>query len=272
MPHNADSYDSFQAFLDGNQYTEEGIKRYEFIFGKTFVSTGGAITTEKFVKQLNLNNATRVLDVGCGIGGSAFLIARTYGSSVHGIDLSSNMISMAVKYQSEMEDAVRKAVSFEMADVTKHDFEPCSFDVIYSRDTILHIVDKDALFSKFFKWLKPNGKLLITDYCHGDKEQHSEEFMKYVMSRGYQLLSVPAYGQLLEKVGFKSVVAEDKTKDFMDILELELKKFTNDKSDFVQQFSEADFKYIEDGWKSKLVRCEAGDQSWGLFMATKPTA
>lgn len=75
------------------------------------MSTGGALTTEKFVKQLNLNNSTRVLDVGCGIGGSAFLIARTYGSRVHGIDLSSNMISMAVKYQSEMEDSVRKAVS-----------------------------------------------------------------------------------------------------------------------------------------------------------------
>jgi phosphoethanolamine N-methyltransferase len=37
-----------------------------------------------------------------------------------------------------------------MADVTKQDFEENSFDVIYSRDTILHIVDKDALFSKFF--------------------------------------------------------------------------------------------------------------------------
>lgn len=99
-----------QAFLDGNQYTEEGIRRYEFIFGKTYVSTGGEVTTEKFLKQLNLNKDTRVLDVGCGIGGSAFYIARTYGSRVHGIDLSSNMISMAVKYQAEMEDAVRKAV------------------------------------------------------------------------------------------------------------------------------------------------------------------
>lgn len=270
MSHNADSYDSFQAFLDGNQYTEEGIRRYEFIFGKTYVSTGGELTTAKFLKQLKLDSSTSVLDVGCGIGGSAFYIARTYGSRVHGIDLSSNMISMAVKYQAEMEESVRKAVSFEMSDVTKHDFEPNSFDVIYSRDTILHIVDKDDLFSKFFKWLKPGGKLLITDYCHGDKDHHSEEFMKYVLQRGYQLLSVPAYGQLLEKVGFQSVAAEDKTQEFMDILNMELKKFNEKKGEFTKIFSEADFKYIEDGWKAKLVRCAAGDQAWGLFMATKP--
>jgi len=41
-------------------------------------------------------------------------------------------------------------VSFEMSDITKHDFPPNSFDVIYSRDTILHIGDKNALFKKFF--------------------------------------------------------------------------------------------------------------------------
>lgn len=66
-------------------------------------------------------------------------------------------------------------------------------------------------------------------------------------------------------------MAEDKTKDFMDILNLELNKFTKEKSDFVELFSEADFKYIEDGWKSKLVRCGTGDQAWGLFMGHKGT-
>jgi len=270
MPRDADSYESFQAFLDENQYTEDGIKRYEFIFGKTYVSTGGEVTTAKFLKPLGLHKDSSVLDVGCGIGGSAFYIARNYGSLVHGVDLSTNMISIAVKYQAEMEESVRKAVSFEMSDVTKNDFEPNSFDLVYSRDTILHIVDKDALFTKFFKWLKPGGKLFITDYCHGDKDSHSEEFRKYVFQRGYQLLSVPAYGQLLENVGFKSVVAEDRTNEFMDILNKELTTFTDAKSEFVQLFSEPDFNYIADGWKAKLSRCAAGDQAWGSFLAEKP--
>lgn len=49
-----------------------------------------------------------------------------------------------------------------MSDVTKHDFEPNSFDVIYSRDTILHIVDKDALFSKFFVSFMFDKKLMAS--------------------------------------------------------------------------------------------------------------
>ena len=41
-------------------------------------------------------------------------------------------------------------VQLEISDATKREFEEEAFDVIYSRDTILHIKDKKALFSSFF--------------------------------------------------------------------------------------------------------------------------
>jgi len=41
-------------------------------------------------------------------------------------------------------------VEFEVGDVTKREFPPASFDVIFSRDTILHIEDKKKLFSSFY--------------------------------------------------------------------------------------------------------------------------
>ncbi|CAG7827813.1 unnamed protein product [Allacma fusca] len=270
MSHAADSYDSFQAFLDGSQYTEEGIRRYEFIFGKTYVSTGGQTTTQQFVKKLNLKPTDAVLDVGCGIGGSAFHMAREFGVKVHGVDLSTNMINMAIKYQGDMEEAVRKNVSFEMRDITKADFEENSFDVIYSRDTILHIGDKEALFSQFFKWLKPGGKLMISDYCHGDKEEYSTEYTNYVHQRGYHMLKVVDYGHLLETVGFKNVDAQDLTSTFIDILNTEAKRFVSQKEEFLTRFSLQDFEYILEGWNAKVRRCSAGDQAWGLFIAEKP--
>ena len=91
------SYDSkeFQKFLDEQQYSRNGILRYEKIFGQDFVSTGGMDTSREFVKLLNLKTNQKVLDVGCGIGGSAFLMKRDYGAHVRGIDLSNNMIDIA---------------------------------------------------------------------------------------------------------------------------------------------------------------------------------
>ena len=54
----------------------------------------------------------KVLDIGCGTGGSAFYMAREFGVDVHGIDLASNMIGIAQDYRAEMEPAVKHRVQF----------------------------------------------------------------------------------------------------------------------------------------------------------------
>jgi phosphoethanolamine N-methyltransferase len=55
--------------------------------------------------------------------------------------------------------------------------------------------DKPSLFKSFFKWLKPGGKVLISDYCRSPRKP-SEEFAAYVEQRGYDLHDVEAYGQV----------------------------------------------------------------------------
>nr|CAG4635555.1 EOG090X08T4 [Artemia franciscana] len=175
----------------------------------------------------------KVLDVGCGIGGSAFHMAGTYGVEVHGVDLSTNMITLALENQAKQPLEVKTKVSFEICDITKHSFPEGSFDVVYSRDTILHIGDKETLFSHFYKWLKPGGRVLISDYCRGEQE-HSEDFTRYVSQRGYHLLTVQQYGEVLSTVGFKEVEAIDKTSFFIDILKKEVKNFHAKKDEFVK--------------------------------------
>lgn len=71
-------------------------------------------------------------------------------------------------------------------------------------------------------------------------------------------------------MGFVDVVADDRTSQFIDILNVELNGLQERKSGFLQQFEEHFFDYIIDGWQAKLVRCAAGDQTWGLFTARKP--
>uniref|UniRef100_A0A804NES7 phosphoethanolamine N-methyltransferase n=1 Tax=Zea mays TaxID=4577 RepID=A0A804NES7_MAIZE len=230
----------FQSFLDNVQYKATGILRYERIFGDGYVSTGGAETTKEFVEKLNLKPGQKVLDVGCGIGGGDFYMAEKYGTHVVGIDLSINMIMFAL----ERSIGCKCLVEFEVADCTTKTYPDHMFDVIYSRDTILHIQDKPSLFKSFFKWLKPGGKVLISDYCKSPGKP-SEEFATYIKQRGYDLHDVEAYGQK------------------------ELDKFEKNKDDFLSEFAQEDYDDIVNGWKAKLQRSSAGEQRWGLFVATK---
>ncbi|TMW60908.1 hypothetical protein Poli38472_000950 [Pythium oligandrum] len=260
-----ESVQTFQKFLDEQQYSNKSITRYEKIFGQGYVSTGGQSTTTEFVEKLNLQPGERVLDVGCGIGGGDFYMARQFGVSVVGIDLSTNMVHRALETSMTLPDI---DAEFLICDATKQEFPDESFDVVYSRDTILHIEDKHALFAKFFRWLKPGGRVLISDYCRGEQDG-TAHFKAYVASRGYHLLSPSQYGGVLEKVGFTEVVAEDRTEHFVEVLKEELERTLINKDEFIQETSEEDFDAIVSGWKSKLVRCAEGDQKWGLFYAKK---
>ena len=60
--------------------------------------------------KLNLKPGQKVLDIGCGSGGSAFFMARHYGVHVTGIDLSSNMINLANDRLAKEEKIVKKRV------------------------------------------------------------------------------------------------------------------------------------------------------------------
>jgi len=257
-----------QEFLDNQQYAIDGILRYEKIFGYGYVSTGGPETTEEFVKMLDLQPGQHVLDVGCGIGGGCFFMAEKYGVRALGLDLSTNMVGIALERSLNL----KLDVTFAIADATKVEFPESTFDVVYSRDTILHIQDKVALFKRFVKFLRPGGKLMISDYCRGELDGLTEEFTEYVSQRGYHLLTVNAYADAIREAGFVDVTGDDRTGQFVDCLQKELARLNKPevRDDFLKSFSEDDLKYLEDGWKAKIVRTALGDQKWGLFIATKP--
>nr|XP_057918790.1 phosphoethanolamine methyltransferase isoform X2 [Doryrhamphus excisus] len=260
-----DTFSSFQQFLDNQQYTRRGILRYEKMFGSGYVSTGGPATTKEFVDLLNLQPGQKVVDVGCGIGGGDFYMAKTFKVKVLGLDLSENMVDIA------MERALAErlpSVEFEVSDATKRMFPEGSFDVIYSRDTILHIADKLALFKRFHAWLKPGGQLLITDYCCGDRPW-TPQFEAYVKQRGYILHTPSQYGQFIQDAGFCSVQAQDRTAQFIQVIREELQRADAARSEFIQEFSEEDFNEIVNGWREKLERSSSGDQRWGLFHARR---
>ncbi len=245
--------------LDASQYATASILSYESVYGEDFVSPGGRDMARELIAQLALPPGSRVLDAGCGLGGSAFLMAREFGFLVEGIDLSRNMLSLAnAKLAAH---ALRERVNLKYGDCLELDRVE-HYDAIYSRDVFLHIADKRRLFAVLHAALRRAGKLLFTDYCCGEPPW-TEDFAEYVRRRGYDLRTLPAYAQLISAGGFEAVVYRDLTDRFIEILNADLERIAS------LGLDEAEREKLAHSWRGKLERARSGDHRWGLFTAVR---
>lgn len=254
-------------FDNNGQYSRSSILRYEKIFGEHYISTGGAETTADLCARLgdSLRPGVRVLDVGSGIGGAAFHLAKTYGAKVTGIDLAEEMVSIAL--ERAQQEGLSESVTFVLGDVLDVAFDQ-PFDVIWSRDALMHVPDKPRLFSRLYNLLDNGGRIVITDYARG-KSPGSPEFEQYIVKTGYHVVEPEQYGQLLRGAGFVDVAVDDATPKFLDILQRESARLVEDRSDFLTAFSEEDLKYLVERWAMKVRFCNAGDMKWGIYLGTK---
>ena len=139
-----------------------------------------------------------MLDLGCGAG---IPIGRSFadkGWSVSGVDFSSKMLSLANKHVPEM-----KTICSDMCSVK---FDQNEFDAITAIYSLFHIAKElhRALFSNFYRWLKPSGMALFT---YASKEYTgSERFDGYKEFLGQQLFyshETPAnLFEILGDIGF----------------------------------------------------------------------
>jgi phosphoethanolamine N-methyltransferase len=259
-------------FLDGGQYSEAKVARYQRMFGAGFASPGGAAAAADLTARLELRPDDAVLDVGCGPGGAAVLMARTYGAYVVALDLSVNMVLAALEgcaLSGTGADAGPVSVSFEVSDAARRELPAAHFDAVYAKDSLLHVADKPALFARLLALLKPGGRLLVTDYCAGAGAP-SEGMAEYVAARAYDIHTVAAYGEMVAAAGFAGVRAEDRSAELEAALKRELAAAEAGRAEFVAALGEAEYAAATASWREKLERVRAGEQRWGLFTARAP--
>ncbi len=113
-------------------------------------------------EKMNIDTSSRVLDLCCGIGGPARLIAKKYGSEVVGVDISEFNIQEARKrtQQANLSDKVR----FQRADVLDLTFKDESFTHVFGCDAWVYIQNKGELYQQAAKLLVADGILGFTDF------------------------------------------------------------------------------------------------------------
>ena len=132
--------------------------------------TRGKESTIEIANLAQLESHHNVLDVGCGLGGSARYITSEYGCSVVGVDLTDEYIDVANKL-TEFVNLSNK-VSFRQASALELPFSPESFDVVWTEHTQMNISDKEKFYGELSRVLKPNGRLVFHDVFGTENPAH----------------------------------------------------------------------------------------------------
>lgn len=174
-----------------------------------------------FLEEVNVQEDTKVLDVGCGTGNYTSLLQRVTNAQVYGVDASQGMIDKA-REKSEN-------VQYFVADVLRLPFCSDFFAFIYMTDVIHHIPDIQIMFCELNRVLAPCGKLCIATQSHRqiDRRYVSEFFpaTAKVDKRRYPAIKdIVQAGQAAGLSHVKSTVyAENKPvtlgSDFLELVE-----------------------------------------------------
>ncbi len=220
----SDLYDRIQTFYDqssGLWEREWGEHMHHGYYGPT-----GTHRKDPQQAQVDLMEALlqwgqvsaprRILDAGCGIGGSALYLHRRYDCEVVGLTLSPVQAARAT--ERAMAAGVADRVSFVVADVLATPYPAGEFDLIWSLESGEHYPDKAQFFRESDRILRPGGRLLMATWCHrpttslGGALTWLEQQQLQALYRLYHLpyvLPLPDYAALAQAQGFSAVQVAD---------------------------------------------------------------
>lgn len=132
---------------------------------------------EKLIDLLEIVPQDKILDVGCGMGGSSLYLAKNCNAIVTGITLSPKQVEIAMR---KAEENQIKNVSFKVEDALSLDsFDDNSFDIIWSLESCEQFFDKNMFIKQAYRVLKPGGKLMLATWCSSREEYEGAQAKKY---------------------------------------------------------------------------------------------
>jgi SAM-dependent methyltransferase len=169
-----------------------------------------------FIKLLEIDGSTNVLEVGSGSGGPALFIAENTVCHILGVDVNEFGVRNANDL-AQQRFLDRRAV-FQSIDAGKPlPFESDSFDVVFSNDVMCHVPDRPLVLRDWYRVLKAGGRMLFTDAMVMTGIVSHEEIAKRSSIGLYFYVPAGQNERMIEAAGFKIASVEDSTSQAAEI-------------------------------------------------------
>jgi tocopherol O-methyltransferase len=156
---------------------------------------------------------TRVLDCGCGLGGTSIWLAREREARITGVDLLEKQIERARREAANAK--VSQNVSFVVADYTASPLASESFDVVLAQESLCHVERKERFYKEAYRLLADGGAIVIAEYMRlGRARSELEERTIRDWCEGWimpDLLTAEEHSAAARTAGFSRVEIFDGT-------------------------------------------------------------
>ena len=187
----------------------------------------GTDAIDIFIEKLEINEKTKILDVGSGIGGPARYLADKTGAEITAIELQSDQNNLAKDLTKKC--GLSNKVNHICGDILDYDFKNQTFDAVVSWLTLYHIANHEILLKKLFDLLNPNGFFYTEDITSriNLSDADRKEIKKEIY--GIHLPYFDKYISNLEQNGFKLIFSEDMSSSWTDFTKERIKKYNSEK-------------------------------------------
>lgn len=117
---------------------------------------------QELAKLVKITKNDRVLDAGCGFGGSTLWLAENFECEVTGVNILPSQLEvgrMAAKKRH-----LSHLVKFSLQDYSSTTFKNGSFSVVWALETLFHNRNKKGIVSEVYRLLANMGRFLLVEF------------------------------------------------------------------------------------------------------------
>jgi phosphoethanolamine N-methyltransferase len=192
------------------QYAKDFTDGLQFLWGEGFLSPGGPEAVANILSGTKLSGK-RVLDIGSGLGGIDMLLAERFGASmVTGIDVEEQLVEMARDLASRR--GLSRRVEFMTVDPGPLPFKDGSFELVFSKDAMVHVEDKLGIYREVKRVLAPGGEFRAGDWFWA-KDAQNHPMVRAWLGAGplHFAFTTPAQAEAaLKAAGLRNVSVSDR--------------------------------------------------------------
>jgi phosphoethanolamine N-methyltransferase len=252
------------------EYDPAFVELLESVWGEGFLSPGGAEEVHRILAGVDVRGAS-VLDIGCGTGGASFLMANALKAGrVVGIDVSPAVIAEAEARGRKCAPAGRP--DFRLVEPGPLPFPNDEFDVVFSKDSLIHIPDKLAISREILRVLRPGGVFAASDWLRGEGPISPQlQYYLDVEALGFGMGTAVDYRRALVAAGFLDVRLTDRNEWYRAIAHEEHAALSGPLyARLVERVGEEFTRHEIEVWRALTVVLDSGELRPTHLRARKP--